>query len=185
MITHIQPLDLDTAPAEARAAAAGHATHGRITNMKQTLLHSVPAFHAYMEWYTQYDRLLPLFGERAVWLFCHAISSGTDCLICSTFFRRLLLDAGIKPGEYVANEKEALLSAFGRQFLTAQGEGKSGPVLWAKLNAAHPPAVLVDLVAFGGLMVATNLFNNMVGVQLDEYLEDYRKPQRHEPAPTI
>jgi hypothetical protein len=31
------------------------------------------------------------------------------------------------------------------------------------------------LTAFGGLMVATNLFNNALKVDLDDYLHAYRK----------
>ena len=31
------------------------------------------------------------------------------------------------------------------------------------------------LTAFGGLMVATNLFNNALKVDLDEYLHPYRR----------
>lgn len=61
------------------------AKHGRITNMKRTLLHNVPAFKAYMEWYTLYDQLVPVIGDRAISLFSHAISEGNECLICSIF----------------------------------------------------------------------------------------------------
>lgn len=67
------------------------AKHGRITNMKRTLLHNVPAFKAYMEWYTLYDQLVPVIGDRAISLFSHAISEGNECLICSIFFRKYLL----------------------------------------------------------------------------------------------
>ena len=48
--------------------------HGRITNMKRTLLRCVPAFKAYMEWYTLYDLLVPVIGERAISLYSYAIS---------------------------------------------------------------------------------------------------------------
>ena len=34
---------------------------------------------------------------------------------------------------------------------------------------------IVALTAFGGLMVATNLFNNALRVDLDEYLWSYRR----------
>ena len=69
------------------------AKHGRITNMKRTLLHNVPAFKAYMEWYTLYDQLVPVIGDRAISLFSHAISEGNECLICSIFFRKILIYA--------------------------------------------------------------------------------------------
>jgi hypothetical protein len=34
---------------------------------------------------------------------------------------------------------------------------------------------IVALTAFGALMVATNVFNNALDIDLDGYLEDYRK----------
>ena len=33
--------------------------------MKRTLLHNVPAFHAYMEWYTLRDQLASFIIDRA------------------------------------------------------------------------------------------------------------------------
>ena len=50
-----------------------------------------------MTWYDLRDEVEPFLGERATMLFAHAISAETDCLICSTFFRRLLIDAGEDP----------------------------------------------------------------------------------------
>jgi hypothetical protein len=34
---------------------------------------------------------------------------------------------------------------------------------------------IVALTAFGALMVATNVFNNALEVELDEYLQPYRR----------
>jgi len=60
--------------------------HGRITNMKRTLLHSLPAFNALMEWYKLRDALLAFLTAREVDLFSYAISEQNKCLICSAFF---------------------------------------------------------------------------------------------------
>jgi Enoyl-(Acyl carrier protein) reductase len=46
-------------------------------------------------------------GERRTWLFCHAISTRADCLICSTFFRRLIIDAGEDPDALERDERSA------------------------------------------------------------------------------
>jgi hypothetical protein len=40
------------------------------------------------------------------------------------------------------------------------------------------PEQVVALTAFGGLMVATNLFNNALQIDLDEYLVPYRAEAR-------
>ena len=59
-----------------------------MTNMKWTLAHAPAALDALLEWYPLHDQVVPFLGERRTNLFCHAISTETDCLICSTFFRR-------------------------------------------------------------------------------------------------
>src|SRR5918911_4776972 len=95
-MSRIAPLDLDAAPADARTAADAHVrNHARMTNMKRTLLQSLPAFRALMEWYPLRDAVQPFLGERLTTLYAHAISAETDCLICSTFFRRMLIQTGI------------------------------------------------------------------------------------------
>src|SRR3954447_8680329 len=111
----IAPLDTDAAPADARAAAESHVrTHARMTNMKRTLLHSLPAFNALMEWYPLRDTVQPFLGERLTTLFAHAISAETDCLICSTFFRRMLIDSGEDPDALAMDEREVAVVDFGR-----------------------------------------------------------------------
>src|SRR5215217_6331595 len=101
---------------EARAASDQQvAKHGgRITNMKATLLSHVPSFTAYMEWYTLRDELVPFIGERAVSLFSYAISDENDCLVCSVFFRRILIDNGEDPDNPQVTEAEQLLIDWGR-----------------------------------------------------------------------
>jgi hypothetical protein len=37
------------------------------------------------------------------------------------------------------------------------------------------PAQIVAVTAFGGLMIATNVFNNALQVDLDDYLQPFRK----------
>ena len=110
-------------------------------------------------------------------LFAHAISAGTDCLVCSTFFRRLLIDAGRGPGRPAARrpgaDRRRLRPATGPRPATASPTSCSRG--WPR---ASRPEQIVALTAFGGLMVATNLFNNALRVDLDEYLWTYRKPER-------
>jgi alkylhydroperoxidase family enzyme len=52
--------------------------------------------------------------------------------------------------------------------------------LWARLAAQYSEAQLVTLTAFGALMLATNLFNNALQVEVDPGLQRYRAPEpRH------
>ena len=173
-MARIAPLDYENAPASARLAHEEHERdHGRMTNMKRTLLHSEPAFHALMEWYTLRDTVRPVLGDRATTIFSHAISAETDCLICSTFFRRILIDAGENPDELTLDDQEGLLVEYGRQ-LAKDPKGVSDD-LYSRLTARYSTPEIVALTAFGSIMLATNIFNDALRVDLDGYLEPYRR----------
>ena len=145
--------------------------HGRMTNMKKTLAHSPLALKVYMEWYPMYDKIVEFVGERAAIIFSHAISSQTDCLICGTFFRRILINWGENPDELVLNEEEQLLVDYGRAL--SRNNAFVGPEIMQLLRDRYNDQQLVDLTAFAGIMVATNMFNNALGVSLDEYLFEF------------
>lgn len=149
------------------------AKNGRVTNMKRTLLHNVPAFKAYMEWYTLKDLLVPFTGERAVSIFAHAISTGNECLICSTFFRKILIDAGEDPENLVLSEEEKLLHKFG--LAIGQNPNTVSEEIYKALRERYSDEQLVLFIAFAGIMAATNLFNTVAKVPLDEVLYNYQK----------
>lgn len=173
-MARITPLaDADAGPAARAALDQIKSAHGRVTNMKRTLAHSPVALSALMTWYDLRAEVVPFLGERATTLFAHAISAGTDCLVCSTFFRRLLIDSGDDPDALDLDQWEETIVAFGRQ-LAIDPHGVNDN-LFSRLAARLRPDQIVALTAFGGLMVATNLFNNALQVDLDEYLTPYRK----------
>jgi alkylhydroperoxidase family enzyme len=170
----VPQIDYTRAKEEAREA---HDTHqrdvGRITNMKRTLLQSVAAFHALMEWYPLRDAVRPFLGDRLTTIFAHAVSSENECLICDTFFRRILVDAGENPDELVLNEMEREVVAYGRAL--AHSPHRVPDDVWAPLAKRYTHEQLVALTAFGALMIATNVINNALEVPLDGYLEPYRE----------
>jgi alkylhydroperoxidase family enzyme len=177
----IAPLDTDAAPPETRTAAEAHVrNHARMTNMKRTLLHSLPAFEALMEWYPLRDTVQPFLGERLTTLFAHAISAETDCLICSTFFRRMLIQTGENPDRLKLDDRETTVIDFGRAL--AVSPFKVTDEVYQRLERYFPPAQIVTLTAFGALMVATNVVNNALDIELDEYLQPYRKGVRESAA---
>jgi alkylhydroperoxidase family enzyme len=173
-MARVRPLELDEAPPESRTELDNQVARGqRATNMKRTLAHSPVALAALMTWYPLRDAVAAFLGDRAAVLFAHAVSSQTDCLICSTFFRRLLTESGDNPDAPMLGERERTLVDFGRQ-LARDANGVSDE-LYARLTAFLTPDQIVTLTAFGGLMIATNVFNNALRVDLDEYLWPYRK----------
>jgi alkylhydroperoxidase family enzyme len=179
---HIPPLDLATASPAARYTGDAHARDvAPLTNMKRTLLHEPVAFRALMTWYDLRDTVRPFLGERLTTLFAHAVSAETDCLICSTFFRRVLIDSGEDPDALSLSGDEAAVVAFGRRAgRDAASRARRGDGAGA---GALRDAQLVALTAFGAMMVATNVVNNVLEVPLDGYLEPYRRAPLTEARP--
>lgn len=169
----IAPLEYEQTQGAARTAFdEGVARWGRMTNMKRTLLHSVPSYHALMEWYPLFDTIKPFVGERIGIVFAHAISSESDCLICTTYMRRILIDWGENPNALQLDEKGEALVAFGRAIAR---EGNRVPdALYARVAAHFTKEQIVALTAFAAMMVATNIINNVLEVELDEHLYRYK-----------
>jgi len=175
-MARIPPLEYDDAgPETRRLYDAQIAAHGRVTNMKGTLGHSPVALRALMEWYALQDDVVPFLGARRANLFSHAISAGTDCLICSTYFRRVLIEAGEDPDRPALDERDRAVIEFGRQL--ARDANQVSDALHRRLGAFLAPDQIVTLTAFGALMIATNVFNNALQVELDPYLVPYTAPR--------
>src|SRR4029079_7561425 len=153
-MARIEPVDESSAPPASRELAAAHLASGsRMTNMKWTLAHSPTARDALWVEYRLHDEVAPVLGQRRTWLFCHAISTASDCLICSTFFRRLLIDAGEDPGELQLDECDELIVDFGRRL--GSDPHSVDDELHARLAERLDTAQIVTLTAFGAIMVAT------------------------------
>ena len=165
-MSRIQPVEQEAAEGEARTAfVEGIARWGRLTNMKRTLLHSPPSYRVLMEWYTLFDEVKPFLGERLAIVFAHAISSESECPICTTYMRRILMAGGEDPDALA-------LVAFGKCF--ARHGNRVPDDVYAQVKQHFDDAQIVALTAFGAMMVATNIINNVLDVELDEYLYEYR-----------
>jgi alkylhydroperoxidase family enzyme len=171
-MARIDPLDLNGATAEAQAAFdAGVVKFGRMTNMKQTLLRSLPAYDALMTWYPLREHLLTFLSERTFDLYSHAISNATECPVCTNYFRRVLIEAGEDPGAPKLDPREQSLIDFGRAIgLDPRGVPTE---TYEALLPFFTEDQIVALVGFAGMMVATNIVNNVLEVNVDEYLQPY------------
>lgn len=168
----------DSLSDEATAARRHHLdAHGRpVTGTRARLLGHVPSFNAYMEWYTLKDELVPVIGERGVSLLAYAISDENGSDPCSLFFRKVLVEAGQDPDETIENDRDRLLVEFGRHI--AHSPNDVPEAVYGRLAAEFSPTERVLLVAFSGLMVATNVFNAVGRVPVDEDLYPYRRASR-------
>jgi alkylhydroperoxidase family enzyme len=173
-MARIEPMEYaDASPETRREYDRQVAAHGRVTNMKRTLGHSPVALRALMEWYALEDEVVPFLGKRRAWLFSHAISSDADCLVCSTYFRRVLIEGGERPETPVLDEHDRAVVDFGRQLV--RDSNAVSDELYARLASFLEPRQVVALTAFGALMIATNVFNNALQVDLDPYLHPFRE----------
>ncbi len=176
-MSRIEPLEHTAAGADMQAEYDRiAAVQGRMTNMKRTLAHEPVAMEALLRWYPLRDVVQPFLGERLTTIYVHAISTATDCLICSTFFRRILIDSGEDPSALQLDDREQAVVDFGRQMV--QDANAVSDELYARLTRHFSPREIVALTAFGGVMIATNIFNNALQVDLDEELYDYRADDR-------
>ena len=170
---YLSMMEYETSPEEVKKEFDDQiAKHGRITNMKKTLLHSVPAFKAYMEWYTLYDLIVPFTGQRALNLFSYAISKGNECLICGSFFRKIIADSGDDPDCPSLDETESLLMDLGQAICVDPHNIPES--IYEELKKRFSEEQIVLLLSFAGIMYATNLFNTVARVPLDEVLTNYR-----------
>ena len=172
-MAHLSPIDYATAAEDIRAEHDRElALRGRMTNMKRILLHSPAAHRIYAEWFTLRDLLKPTVDDRAIWLFSKAIAETMRAEIPVTFFRRALIGGGLDPEAIDPTPDEALLIGFGKAI--AADANAVLDATWAALKARYDETLLVNLVAFAGIMVATCVFTNAVKVDLDPELEGYR-----------
>ena len=172
-MTRIAPTDPAGAPEASRALADEHVAAGaRMTNMKWTAARSPETLAMLLTWYPLFDRVASFLGERRAQLLAHAISDRNECLVCSTFFRRILIDAGEDPGALQLDAEDELMVELGRTL--ADDPHGVDDALYGRLAERYGEQQIVELVGFGAIMVATNVFNDALGVPLDDYLQPYR-----------
>jgi alkylhydroperoxidase family enzyme len=128
-----------------------------------------------MEWYTLKDQLVPFIGERGVSLYSYAISQQNDCLVCSTFFRKILIDSGEDPDNPALSDEEQFLMDLGHA-ISRDPHTIPAP-LYDTLKERYTTEQIVILIAFAGIMAATNLFNTVAKTPLDEVLYTYVKKE--------
>lgn len=164
-MSRISKIDPETATPEVKSAIAGHLADGyRLTSEKLTLLHNVTAFRCLeVESYALDRELQRLIGKRAADFFEYAISLENDCLVCSTYFGKLLRDNGIDFETFAFTDREQLLIDYGRAMAK---DPKGVPdELFEKLKAEFTEEELVVITTMGVFMIANNYFNDILQVE--------------------
>ena len=169
----ISPLEKKDYTTEIKIAFVQHETvySSRITNMKATLGHSPTAFKVYMQWYPLFQEVDQILGHRLATLFAWSVSEAADCPLCSTYFRKTIIESGEHPEDLVLSETEQQLLAYGAAI--AGNKGFVADEIYNPIREQYSDEEIVVFTAFAGIMIATNIFNNVIRTEIDEYLTPY------------
>lgn len=162
---------------EARKAYEELEAAGKITNMKLVMLQDYGTYRAFMGWYDSWASLEKTVGQRAATIFAHSVSTTNGCLLCSLFFISDLKELGLDPNDFEVSESEQLLQQLGRQIV--KDPTKVPDELLDGLRKYYTDEQLIIIVGFAAQMQATNNFNSVLGVDVDERLlplRDHFKP---------
>ena len=139
-----------------------------VTNMKQALLNDAATYDAFMAWYTSWNRLVEVVGERSAVIYAHAISTTNSCQLCSLFFISDIKGLGLDPANLDLTEKEKLLTELGQQVV--KNPTAVSDEFFDKLKAVWNDRELTVIVGFAGQMIATNNFNSVFRIDVDKRL---------------
>lgn len=170
----ILPLPEERTVTEVLSAYQQHKTiyNGRITNMKATLGYSYNAFQTYMQWYPLYEDVKRILGTRLSPLFAWSISEAADCPLCSTYFRKIIIESGGSPENLVLTDEEQHVLSFGAAI--GLNKGFVSDEIFNPIQIKYSDKEIVILTAFAGIMIATNIFNNVIHTEIDEYLFPFK-----------
>lgn len=162
---------------KAKEAYDNYVKTGKLTNMKKALLLDYPTYDAFMGWYTSWDRLVEIIGLQAATIYAHSISTTNSCKLCSLFFISDLQALGLDPFDLHLTEQEQLLSDLGEQIV--KNPTAVSDELIAGLKKFYNDTELVVIVGFAAQMIATNNFNSVLQIDVDQRLvpiQDEFKP---------
>ena len=139
-----------------------------VTNMKKGLLNDAATYDAFMAWYTSWNRLVEVIGEKDAILYAHAISTTNSCQLCSLFFISDVKGLGLDPANLEYDEKEKVLTELGRQIV--KNPTAVSDELFDQLKSFFNDQEIVVIVGFAGQMIATNNFNSVFKIDVDKRL---------------
>lgn len=139
-----------------------------VTNMKKGLLNDAATYDAYMGWYTSWNRLVEVIGEKDAILYAHAISTTNSCQLCSLFFISDVKGLGLDPHNLVYDEREQVLVALAQSIV--KNPTDVSDEIFDGLRKYFSDKEIVVIVGFAGQMIATNNFNSVLKIDVDQRL---------------
>ena len=143
---------------EAQAAAEAHLARfgGELGLADRALLAEPVAFEAYRGWHRLREEIVPYLGERAVDLYCYALTSALGARACAAGFRAGLAAGGDDPDAPQVTDAEQLLIDWGRA-IGADPAAVPGE-LAERVEQTFQPRLRVLLSAFAGQTAALAVF---------------------------
>ena len=139
-----------------------------VTNMKRGLLNDAATYDAFMGWYTSWNRLVEVIGEKDAVLYAHAISTTNSCQLCSLFFISDVKGLGLDPAHLIYDEKEQVLTELAQAIVKDPTDVPDS--LFDRLRKYFDDREIVVIVGFAGQMIATNNFNSVLKIDVDQRL---------------
>ena len=139
-----------------------------VTNMKRGLLNDAATYDAYMGWYTSWNRLVEVIGEKDAVLYAHAISTTNSCQLCSLFFISDVKGLGLDPANLTYDEKEQVLADLAQAIV--KNPTAVSDEIFDRLKKFFSDKEIVVIVGFAGQMIATNNFNSVLKIDVDQRL---------------
>ena len=139
-----------------------------VTNMKRGLLNDAATYDAFMAWYTSWNRLVEVIGEKDAVLYAHAISTTNSCQLCSLFFISDVKGLGLDPHNLQYDKKEQVLVDLAQSIV--KDPTSVSDEIFVRLREFFDDREIVVIVGFAGQMIATNNFNSVLQINVDQRL---------------
>ncbi len=168
-MARIPEIDLTGTSDEIKEIVAKHVADGhRITNVKRIILNHLPSFQALeLGQYDLDDDLQRLIGKLDGDIFEYAISHANECLVCTTYFTRLLKEEhGVDPETFVFTDRQNLLIEYANQL--AANPKEISDDLFGRMQAEFDNETIVAITTMGVMMIAMNYFNDALQILPEE-----------------
>lgn len=167
-MARIEFITEDKVKGKAKDAYKELESKGKLTNMKKALLQDYGTYSAFMGWYSSWESLTEVIGQKSSVILAHAVSTTNGCLLCSLFFISDLKELGLEPSNLILNEKEELLVKLAEQVV--KDPTRVSDEIINGLKKYFSDSELVTIVGFVCQMIATNNFNSVFKIDVDERL---------------
>ena len=109
------------------------------------------------------EELAAIVGKRAADIYEYAISAANDCIVCTTYFKKLLDSEGIDIHNFEFTKDEDLLVEFARAL--ANDPRHIPADLKDRMQARYNDREFVVITSMGIMMLANNYFNDIMEVE--------------------